>query len=245
MTEEHKRKIGATNSIRMKEYWKNGRATENQLNITNNFHNCLDKHKEKIKASRKLRIERLGYVNSPETRKKLGEIRKKAIIEGKFDPIKYSPFVKGHTICVGRKLTEEWKRKIGISNKEHRKNQIFPIKDTSIEIKIQNYLKELHIEFYTHKYINIGEGYQCDILIPKQETEGVIVTKKTIIECDGCYWHDCEICKRWKSNEKQIAQKEKDNIRTKELKEKGFRVIRLWEHEIKVMELNELKEIII
>jgi len=31
-------------------------------------------------------------------------------------------------------------------------------------------------------------------------------------------------------------------IRTKELQEKGFRVIRLWEHEIKVMQLNDFKQ---
>jgi len=36
-----------------------------------------------------------------------------------------------------------------------------------------------------------------------------------------------------------------DKVRTKELQEKGFRVIRLWEHEIKVMELNDLKNILI
>ena len=32
-----------------------------------------------------------------------------------------------------------------------------------------------------------------------------------------------------------------DNLRTKELQEKGFRVIRLWEHDIRKMEVNEFK----
>ena len=43
---------------------------------------------------------------------------------------------------------------------------VFPIKDTSIEVKIQNYLKELGVEFFTHQYIDIEHGYQCDVFIP-------------------------------------------------------------------------------
>jgi G:T-mismatch repair DNA endonuclease (very short patch repair protein) len=125
--------------------------------------------------------------------------------------------------------------------KQMRAKQILPIKDSSIEIKIQNYLKKLGIEFFTHQYMKIEHGYQCDILIPKQETEGIIIPQKTIIEVDGCYFHGCPICKKYKSQriERQI---ESDMIRTKELQEKGFRVIRLWEHEIKVMQLNDFKQ---
>ncbi len=124
--------------------------------------------------------------------------------------------------------------------KKWRKTFVLPKKDTSIEVKIQNLLSLLHIEFFTHKYMNIKYGYQCDILIPKQETEGVIIPQKTIIECDGCFFHACPICKNkeyyWTKKRKKI-----DKLRTKELQEKGFRVIRLWEHEIKVMELNDLR----
>lgn len=100
-----------------------------------------------------------------------------------------------------------------------RTKQITPIKDTSIEIKIQNYLKQLNISFFTHQYIkDIKHGYQCDILIP---------SINLIIECDGNYWH------------KYPIGKDIDHIRTKELFEKGFKVLRLWESEIKVMTINE------
>ena len=125
--------------------------------------------------------------------------------------------------------------------KERREKIIFPLQDTLIEIKIQNFLRTLHIEFITHYYISeITNSYQCDIFIPKQETEGVIVHKKTIIECDGCYWHGCSVCNKIIS-EPQKKQIEKDKTRTKELQEKGYRVIRLIEHEIKKMNLNYLK----
>ena len=50
-----------------------------------------------------------------------------------------------------------------------------------------------------------------------------------VIECDGDYWH------------KYPTGSEKDHIRTKELIEKGFKVLRLWEREIKTIELNDFK----
>jgi G:T-mismatch repair DNA endonuclease (very short patch repair protein) len=124
---------------------------------------------------------------------------------------------------------------------EARKYQIMPLKDSSIEIKIQNFLSQLHLEYFTHKYISIRHAYQCDIFIPKQETEGVIIPKNTILECDGCFWHGCSLCNQ-ELNNKQKKQLAKDNRRTKELIGQGFRVIRLWEHEIKNLQLNEFQK---
>jgi len=92
--------------------------------------------------------------------------------------------------------------------KKNRAKQIFPIKDTSIEVKIQNFLKELGIEFFTHQRMNIKHSYQCDILVP---------SLNLVIECDGMYWH------------KYPIGLERDHIRTKELLQKGFKVLRLWE----------------
>ncbi len=137
---------------------------------------------------------------------------------------------------LGKPKSESHKQKL----REARAKQIFPVKDTSIEIKIQNFLKRLHIEFYTHYYVNqIKSKYQCDILIPTQNR----IIQKIIIECDGCYWHGCPICDL-KSHKNLKNQKERDKLRTKELQEKGFKVIRLWEHEIKVMELNDMKNVL-
>ena len=69
--------------------------------------------------------------------------------------------------------------------------------------------------------MKIKHGYQCDILIPSM---------KLVIECDGDYWHRYPI------------GNDLDHIRTKELIQKGFKVLRLWEFEIKAMELNDFKE---
>jgi very-short-patch-repair endonuclease len=70
---------------------------------------------------------------------------------------------------------------------------------------------------------DIEHGYQCDILIPSMNL---------VIECDGVYWH------------KYPIGNDIDHIRTKELLEKGFRVLRLWEHEINVMEINSFRALL-
>jgi very-short-patch-repair endonuclease len=112
--------------------------------------------------------------------------------------------------------------KVKAMMKLRRTKQIMPAIDTSIEIKIQNYLKQLGITFFTHQYIKeIEHGYQCDILIPSMNL---------VIECDGDYWH------------KYPIGREIDYVRTKELIEKGFKVLRLWEHEIKKMDINSFEE---
>jgi len=104
--------------------------------------------------------------------------------------------------------------------REERKKQVLPIKDTSIEVKIQNFLKQLGIEYFTHQYMKIEHGYQCDIMIP---------IMNLVIECDGDYWHSYP------------TGKEIDHIRTKELITNGFKVLRLWECEIKGMKLKDFK----
>ena len=83
------------------------------------------------------------------------------------------------------------------------------------------FLKELGYEFFTHQYMKeIEHGYQCDILIPSMNL---------VIECDGVYWHKYPIGNNI------------DHIRTKELLEKGFKVLRLWEKEINVMNIIQFK----
>jgi len=51
-----------------------------------------------------------------------------------------------------------------------------------------------------------------------------------IIECDGNYWHNYPMGRGI------------DDIRTKELIQKGFKVLRLWEHEIKAMNLKDFEK---
>ncbi|VVB83690.1 Uncharacterised protein [uncultured archaeon] len=96
--------------------------------------------------------------------------------------------------------------------KEKRLYQKILKKDTKPELIIQNLLTELNIPFIKHQPItDIVHKYQCDI----------IINKKIIIECDGDYYHNYP------------SGREIDKIRTKELQNKGYIILRLWEHEIK------------
>jgi len=134
-----------------------------------------------------------------EFKEKLSIIRKEKILNGEID------------------MSIQWE-----TFKKNRVSQIFPKFDTKIEVKIQNFLKQLNINFFTHQYIQqIEHGYQCDIFIPSMNL---------VIECDGNYWH------------KYPIGNDIDHIRTKELLEKGFKVLRLWEHEIKDMNIDKLME---
>ena len=126
-----------------------------------------------------------------------------------------------------------------------RKNQILPFNDTSIEKIIQNFLTLLHKEYVTHKYMNIEHHYRCDIFIPKQEG----IEQDTIIECDGDFFHcnPAKYNKDFRPTKNSLIAEEKwklDAIRTKELQEKGYKVIRLWEHKIRTLSLNKFKEML-
>ncbi len=158
-------------------------------------------------------------MKKPEIAKKMSDSSKGKIVWNKGKKLgKQSPelILKRTEGRRGYKNTKEHNRRI----KKARAKQILPVKDTSIEVKIQNFLKELGIEFFTHQYIKIEHGYQCDILIPSMNL---------VIECDGDYWH------------KYPIGNDLDHIRTSELIKKGFKVLRLWEFEIKAMELNEFE----
>lgn len=139
----------------------------------------------------------------------------------------------------GQKHNEETKNKLSIIQKgkhrspltefktgdpilkEKRAKQVLPMIDTSIELKIQKFLKQLNIDFYPHQYFYaIPHAYQVDIFVP---------SLTLIIECDGDYWH------------KYPFGNEIDKIRTKELLDKGFKVLRLWERDIRKMDLSEFK----
>ncbi len=219
-SKEHKKKIGLGNkgktcSEKMKE----------NLRKINEGKHCSKETKRKMSISAKNSINKGRFIKgkkpSEETKRKMSLTRK---------GIKRKPFSK------------EWKRNMKIA----RTKIIFPIKDTSIELKIQDFLTLLKIEFMTHKYMNIKNSYQCDIFIPKQ----IGIVQKIIIECDGDFFHMNP--NKFKANDKcfknGMTAKERwklDDDRTKELIKKGFKVLRLWEHEINKMELNKFKSILI
>lgn len=123
--------------------------------------------------------------HTKKSRKKMSEIKK-----GKNNPF-YGKFHSKRTI---EKL------------RQARLKQIFPIKDTSIEIVLQDALKFKGIVFRTHE--------------PIMGQPDIFIEPNVCIFADGDYWHN------WPNG------KEKDKKITQSLKNQGYKVIRFWEHEI-------------
>lgn len=99
-----------------------------------------------------------------------------------------------------------------------RLRMVFPVKDTKIELKLQECLAKKGIQFLTHTPLeNIC---QSDIQLCDQ---------KVVIFADGCYWHGCPIHYPTRQ-EKRRRDNQVDSI----LRNAGWKVFRFWEHDIKV-----------
>lgn len=112
--------------------------------------------------------------------------------------------------------SESYKAKL----REKRLHQIFPQKDTKPEKMLQVFLDLNHIKYRTHEPI-LG---QPDIFIEPN----------ICIFMDGCYFHGCQKChphlhKKYPQIERQMLR---DTDVTHKLIEKGYLVLRYWEHSI-------------
>lgn len=215
-TEEHKRKLGRLHLGKKL-------SKEHKRKISESEKGRIIPEETKLKISKtlmghivsketcdKIRINTKAIMNKPEMKEKISNAIKKYFNEHPEVRKRLSEIQKG------KKHSEETKRKLKIA----RSKRVLPKKDTKIEVKIQEFLKFLGIEFFTHQYMHIEHGYQCDIFIP---------SLNMVIECDGDYWH------------KYPTGNIIDNIRTKELLQRGFKVLRLWENEINKMDINNFR----
>lgn len=100
-------------------------------------------------------------------------------------------------------------------------------RDTQPELILRKKISSNKIRGYRVHYRLLGKP---DIVFPR---------KKIAIFIDGCFWHKCPKCfPRLSTSKKYWVNKVGSNIRrdekvTLELRRKGWRVIRIWEHEIR------------
>ena len=109
----------------------------------------------------------------------------------------------------GKHHTEETKEKIRQNTIKQHLNNSFPQVNTKIERIIESVLKHLQLP-YIHLF-NLDNYYVCDFLIGDN----------LIVECDGDYWH----------NRPEVIRK--DNRKNGYIKSRGYKLLRLWENEIK------------
>ena len=133
------------------------------------------------------------------------------------DKIKHTFFKNGQIPWnKGKKYSEKTREKI----RHARMKQKFPLRDTSIELKVKFFLDQLKVPYKTHKAI-MGMT-QPDFFIEPN----------ICIYCDGDYWHKLP----------NVVEKDKKINET--LKFAGYRVIRLWENEINSMHINDFRRIL-
>lgn len=100
-------------------------------------------------------------------------------------------------------------------------------RNTKPEIKLRKILSKNGLRGYRIHYNISGKP---DIVFPR---------KKFVIFLDGCFWHRCPSCFIKPETHKSFWEKkitgnaERDKKVTKTLKSSGWKVMRLWEHEIR------------
>jgi len=111
--------------------------------------------------------------------------------------------------------------------------------NTGPEIKFRNFLHSRGIRNFK-MYPKKISG-KPDFYFPEE---------KLAIFIDGCFWHGCKKCfQKPQTNKKFWMEKVKNNIRrdlkvNSLLSKEGFKVVRLWEHEIKNLGNNRIKKFI-
>ncbi|MBU4245886.1 MAG: very short patch repair endonuclease [Nanoarchaeota archaeon] len=97
---------------------------------------------------------------------------------------------------------------------------------TSQEKKMHNYLKAKKIKHKMHPKI-------------RGSPDSLIYETNTAVFLHGCFWHKCPKCYNepkshkdyWLPKIERTVKRDREN--EKILKEQGFKVVKIWEHEIK------------
>lgn len=140
--------------------------------------------------------------------------------------------------------TEEQKKKMSEANKRYfaslteeeqqqrtrpwiealRQASLTKTTDTSIEIFVAEFLRQVGIEFI-HPY-KVGKFFEADFYIP---------VTNTILEVNGCYWHCCEKCGFNEGIPDKSAEQKRlsDKRRYGYFAKQGYKVSVIWEHDIK------------
>jgi DNA mismatch endonuclease (patch repair protein) len=100
-------------------------------------------------------------------------------------------------------------------------------KDTQPEVILRKALSSAGLKGYRLHYKLIGKP---DIVFPK---------RRIAIFIDGCFWHRCPKCFIKPGTNKSFWKKKidsnvkRDKTVNAELKSKGWKVLRIWEHELR------------
>jgi DNA mismatch endonuclease (patch repair protein) len=95
---------------------------------------------------------------------------------------------------------------------------------TSQEKLVHNYLKGRKIQHKMHP--------------PITGKPDILLGEKTVVFLDGCFWHKCPKCFKMPATRKEFWKAKinrnvlKDRETSRILKKQGYKVVRIWEHDL-------------
>ena len=120
-----------------------------------------------------------------------------------------------------------------VSAVTHKSMQGNKRRDTKPEVLVRRMLREMGFT-----------GYRCDWRKAPGRPDVAFVGRKLAIEIRGCFWHRCPVCSLsapkknldyWEA--KFVRNVERDEQNLAALEEAGWKVLVLWEHQLKKKEL--------
>jgi|SRR6185312_15289328 len=174
---------------------------------------------------RKISLGKMGHEVSKEQRERHSKLMKGRRCSPKTEFKKgIIPWNKGKTGIYTNDIIE--------AQKKLRSTQIFPYRDTIIEKVIQNELSIRNIKFEKHKSLKDGHGFYHQV--------DIFIEPNICVEIDGDYWHANPLkynpyFKIFKNPKIIYAIDiwEKDRKTNQKLTTLGYKIIRLWESDIK------------
>ena len=101
-------------------------------------------------------------------------------------------------------------------------------RDNSIERRLRTALHAWGLRFRLHQKLLAGSRRTADIVLP---------ASRVVVFVDGCFWHGCPVHGSTPKNNaawwgaKLDANRARDRDTDARLKELGWKVVRVWEHE--------------
>lgn len=105
-----------------------------------------------------------------------------------------------------------------VKTESHLKKIYAALRESRPERTVREFLKLLPIEFL-HQYRVPGINSPFDFAVPES---------KILIEVDGCYWHGCPLHYQREYHPQRLRDAAKEDKASSE----GWKVIRIWEHDI-------------
>lgn len=203
---------GKYTSEKMKLDWKKGKRNPTKM-VLGGMNTRFKKGDAPInKGKNKANFESL-FRNSTTQRRNYENGKQSWIKLVKKDDPRYLNLIKPKKSRKGTHLNDQQKHNCSIGQRKRWANTSIEKRfSSSIESRLEEFLIGEHIHYYRQYLISdISHAYFCDFYLPEFNI---------VIECDGDYWHNYPF------------GNDIDHIRNHELINKGYVVLRYWEHEI-------------